>query len=116
MSRLLIVEHDPIIAADLFIGLDDLGADPLEPCATIGEALDRVEAGDVAAASLDVRMMGESSRAVAQALSERELPFAYVTGDDSFVPGDEGWPDAPVISKPLRTSDLTRIASLASRD
>ena len=109
MSRaLLIVEHDPVIAADLYIQAEDLGYDVLEPVGTVRGALAELADGRVGAALLDCHLMGETSREVADALRARDTRFAYVTGLPDFPTAHPGWPDAPVLRKPLGGRDLDR--------
>ena len=108
-GRILIVEHDPVIAADLYIQTEDLGYDVGEPVASVGEALAEVEAGGVRAALLDCQLVGETSLAVAERLAASDTPFAYVTALDGFPADRAAWPEAPVLGKPLGGRDLERV-------
>ena len=107
-ARILILEHDPIIATDLYIAVEDFGYQPVGPAVTTQEGLDMVRGEPLGAALLDCHMMGDTSRAVAQLLAERGTPFAYVTGAEDPGAAVRGWPDAPVLAKPLSHRDLER--------
>ena len=108
-GRILIVEHDPVIAADLYIQTEDLGYAVGEPVGSVVEAMAEVDAGGVRAALLDCQLVGETSRAVAERLAADDTPFAYVTGREDFPAGYPGWPDAPVLAKPLGGQELERV-------
>ena len=105
-GRVLIVEHDPVIATDLFIAVEDLGFEPVGPAVTAKEGLDFAERETLGAALLDCVMMGETSEAVAKALAARGTPFLYVTGLEDPAALTRSWPDAPVLAKPLGPADL----------
>jgi len=88
--------------------LGDLG------CAIVGPAASAAEAEQVARtaqfdfALLDVNLDGETSFAAADALRDRQIPFAFVTGY-----GEQGvrpdLRDAPVLSKPIDPRQLAGV-------
>lgn len=98
-KRILVVEDEYYIAADLRQALGQEGAVVIGPAACLedgvalaGEALD--------AALLDVNLHGEYSFAVAEALDGRGVPYMFLTGyDSSAIP--ERYDAAPRLIKPF---------------
>ena len=94
--------------------LGDLG------CTIVGSAASATEAERVARtaqidfALLDVNLDGETSFAAADALRDRQIPFAFVTGY-----GEQGVrPDlreAPVLSKPIDPRQLAGVIEAVER-
>jgi CheY-like chemotaxis protein len=78
--RVLVVEDEPMIASSLEDALTDLG------CVVIGPALNMKDAtrlaleAEIDGASLDVNIAGEKVYPVADILSERGIPFVFLTG------------------------------------
>jgi CheY-like chemotaxis protein len=106
--RVLVVEDEFLIAEDLRLALEDLGAEVVGPVATVDAALDavRLERG-LDGATLDIMLRGEKSFPVAEALKARGLPFVLLTGySDRAVP--EGLRDAPRCPKPFDVRQIVR--------
>lgn len=106
--RILIVEDEYLVAMDLAITLERLGAEVLGPAGSVREALDLL-AADVTAESavLDINLGGERVWPVAARLRERGVPFVFVSGyDNSLVPGD--FADVPRCAKPVDKVLLAR--------
>src|SRR5947209_4038914 len=79
--KLLVLEDDYLIAADLAASLAEVGAIILGPVGSIEEALQLVQAADrIDAGVLDVNVNGKRSYAVADALRSSGVPFVFVTG------------------------------------
>jgi CheY-like chemotaxis protein len=79
--RVLVVEDEFFIADDLVQALQDLGAQVLGPVPTREQALEQLSAGGrIDLAVLDVNLQGEMAFPVADALSERGVPFVLATG------------------------------------
>jgi len=83
-KRVLIVEDNFLVAASTAEMIRRLGCHALGPVATPADALSALS-DDCDAVLLDLNLRGESSLPVAEALQERGLPFAFVTGYQ------EGW-------------------------
>ena len=111
MARILIVEHDPVVGTDLFMQVDDMGHEAVGPVGSAYEAMREVRQGRIDGAFLDCKLIGEDSREVADALSLRGVPFAYVTGVADFRESFPGWPSAPVLLKPISANDITGFVS-----
>ncbi|MEJ0014010.1 MAG: response regulator [Bauldia sp.] len=80
MSRVLVLDDEPLIAMMLEDWLAELGHQTLGPARTIAAALELVENGAPEAAILDLSINGEMSYAVAERLAVRGIPFAFATG------------------------------------
>ena len=106
-ARILVVEHDPVIATDLYIGIEDLGYEAVGPVSSVRQALEAIAGEPLHGALLDCKLIGETSQAIAEVLHRRDIPFAYVTGNADFRAGQAGWPAAPVLVKPLGQGQLS---------
>jgi DNA-binding LytR/AlgR family response regulator len=104
--RILVVEDDYLIAADLEASLAEVGAMVVGPASSISDALQIIASSDrLDAAVLDVNIRGERVYAVADALRERGVPFVFATGYDVGVLPAR-YADVPRCDKPL---DLSRL-------
>jgi CheY-like chemotaxis protein len=106
--RILVVEDEYLIAADLAEALEELGAEVVGPVANLKAALVEVErAGDLDGATLDVTLGQEKSFDVAAILRQRGVPFVFLTGY-----GDHGLPDqyrdVPRCEKPFDVPSILR--------
>jgi CheY-like chemotaxis protein len=109
--RILIVEDEYAIAADLARSLEDLGVLVVGPAASVADALGMVD-GEAAldAAVLDISLRTEKVFPVADVLQDRGIPFVFTTGyDDWLVPG--AYANAPRFEKPVDIRVLTRALS-----
>jgi CheY-like chemotaxis protein len=82
---LLLVEDEYIVAADLAIRLEDLGAVIVGPAGSVEEALELVQSqsGRLDGAVLDVNLAGHRVYPVADALIAKAVPFVLTTGYDA---------------------------------
>ena len=112
--RLLIVEDDYLIAADLAGSLEDLGVKVIGPAGSVEDALDLVESdgGQLDGAVLDVNLRDQRVYPVAQALAERGIPFVFTTGYDA-VAIPEAYASTPRCEKPVDKLQLARWLSEA---
>src|SRR4051794_27687402 len=99
-ARVLLVEDEALIAMLLEDMLTDLDCDIVATAAELGEAvaLARTEAIDIAI--IDINLRGVAAYPVAQALRERGIPFAFVTGYGA-AGSDPAHQDIPVLQKPF---------------
>src|SRR3954470_681835 len=83
--RLLIVEDDYLIAADLASSLEELGAEVIGPAGTVEDALELVQrSGETLdGAVLDINLREQRVYPVATALARHGVPFVFVTGYDT---------------------------------
>jgi DNA-binding response OmpR family regulator len=105
MSRILIVEDDALIALDMQLILEDAGLEVIGPVGTSQDALTQISARRPDAALLDGRLQGETSDAIAAALAEQGVPFAFVTGR-SAAELPPVFRSAPLLMKPYTASEL----------
>lgn len=105
--RILVVEDDYFLAQDLKQALERKGATVAGPVARIEDALAMLDAEPPPeAAILDINLGGQSDvYPLAEALRNRGIPFAFVTGyDQSYVRRD--FADVPLLAKPFNPRDL----------
>jgi DNA-binding NtrC family response regulator len=86
--RILVVEDEYMLADELRRELNDAGAVVLGPVGSVETALDAIRTEEVIdGAIVDINLRGEMAFAVADALIERGVPFAFTTGyDESALP------------------------------
>lgn len=107
-QRLLVVEDELLVALDIESILSEAGLDVVGPASSAAEALKLIADTPPDAALLDANLSGQPIDAVAQALGERGIPFAYVTGY-----GRESLPaahPAPIVPKPFNAEQLLAAA------
>jgi CheY-like chemotaxis protein len=78
--HILVVEDDYVLAMDMRLTLEDVGAEVVGPVGTLRDALRLVENEDFDAAVLDIDLHGELIFAVAERLQARAIPFIFTTG------------------------------------
>src|SRR5215217_5369653 len=101
--RLLVVEDDYMIAADVAQRLEEIGAEVVGPAGSIEAALALIDA-----AVLDVNLGTTRSDPVADALRAHNVPFVFVTGyDDVMLP--PLYAEVPRCEKPVHIGALTRL-------
>lgn len=101
LSRILIVEDEPLIAMMLEDFLDILGRQVAGVADSVSTALPLLAAGGIDAAIVDVNLNdGEKCWPVADALAAAGIPFMVATGggDDMIV---EGHKHRPILAKPF---------------
>ncbi len=104
--RVLVVEDEYLIRMLVEDMLADLGYAVAAAVGTIGEASEIAATGDFSAAILDVNLDGKEIFPVADILSERGLPFVFVTGyGERSLP--ERFRDRPALQKPFQAEQLS---------
>lgn len=103
--RVLVVEDEYLIRMLLEDMLADLGYEVAAAVGNIAEASTLAANGGFDAAILDVNVDGQEIYPVADILSERKLPFVFVTGY-----GERTLPDRyrnrPALQKPFQAEQL----------
>lgn len=113
--RILVVEDEYIIAADLAASLEELGVTVIGPANSIADALNLLESEPTPdAAVLDVNLGREKVYPVADALRERGVPFVFPTGYDDWIVPDQ-YAGAPRCEKPIDVRALSRLLSRTTR-
>ena len=110
--RVLIVEDEIFIAAELEDIVRDAGAEVVGPAMTAPEALRLIETQEITAAILDVRLGDHDSLRVARRLKDAGIPFVFHTGNGDSEVSSNNWPQAPVVKKPATPQAL--LAALAA--
>jgi len=108
--RVLVVEDEYLVAALIEQILESAGCIVMGPVARVPEALDAVDHDNYDAAVLDVNLAGERINPVADALSERDVPFMFVTGYGANALPSE-YAERPHIGKPFRMAELLGMLS-----
>jgi DNA-binding response OmpR family regulator len=104
--RILVVEDEVLIAAEMQMILEDDGAIVVGPAHRLDRALELARSEDVDAAVLDVNLAGSQSVEVAEILDARSIPFLFVTGQSlQHIPA--AFQDRDVLRKPFAEASLT---------
>jgi DNA-binding response OmpR family regulator len=109
--RVLVVEDEYLVAILIEEILQSAGCVVMGPVPRLPEALDAINREDYDVAVLDVNLAGERINPVADALSERNVPFLFVTGYGTNALPSE-YAERPHICKPFRMAEL--IGALSS--
>ena len=104
-SGWLVVEDGLLIAILIEDALGDLNIPVLGPAGTVAQALALIDGHSIEGALLDVNLGGQPIYPVAQALSARGIPFAFVTGYGEHGVGRE-FADRPVLRKPFAIENI----------
>lgn len=114
--RILVVEDEWLIAAQLELTLEDLGYAVVGPAPSVREAVALIATDRPDAAVLDISLGDETSFAIAAALTERDIPFLFLSG---YTAADlpAGLDGRILLNKPATERDLGDIlaALLADR-
>jgi AmiR/NasT family two-component response regulator len=109
--RVLVLEDDVLISMDLAGMIGDMGHETVGPFRRVADAVEaiRSEIG-IDFALLDHSIGQTSSEEAGSALSERGIPFAFVTGRsrDELPPA---FADAPMLVKPIGRAGLETLLS-----
>jgi len=103
--RVLVVEDEFLVATLIEDMLESAGCVVSGPIPRVAEALDAVDHGTYDAAILDVNLGGDRIDPVAEALSQRDVPFGFVTGYGAGALPSE-YVDRPRLCKPFKMADL----------
>jgi len=107
IRRSLLVEDNAIIAMDCEDMLRELGAETVEVCATVKEALTYLSNNAIDFAMLDVNLGSETSDPVAAQLSEQGIPFLFATGHEDIPELASPFAKSTVIQKPYTSHTIT---------
>lgn len=115
-KRVLIVEDNPLLAHDIKDLMEDLGAVPIGPALDLQTGFALLNDNDPDAALLDVDLAGELVWPLAEALSARRVPFAFISADctQEYLP--DRYRRMVCLEKPTTTEELVGVISeLAAR-
>ncbi|WP_103333652.1 response regulator [Pseudotabrizicola formosa] len=106
--RILMIEDEPLVALDLTFELEEVGAEVVAVARTLRDALREAQDQMVDLALLDGNLGGEKVDAVAEILSQRGIPFCFVSGyGPEHLPA--GFQSVPIVQKPV---DPTKLLSV----
>ena len=116
-KRVLIVEDEPLIGMVLTDYLSDAGCIPIGPAQNVARALTLIREETFDAALVDGNLAGRSVDEIAVALTQRRVPFVFVTGyGREALP--QGFREAMIVEKPFTQdqviSSLERLLSPGS--
>lgn len=111
MTRILIIEDEPVIATLLEEMLTEHGYKVVAVASTLAQAEALAGSLDLDVALLDVTLGSDEVFPVARLLEERNLPFVFTTGYGSAGLPPE-WEGRPVFSKPY---DIQALAESLSK-
>jgi CheY-like chemotaxis protein len=104
--RVLVVEDEALVAMlmeDMIAALDHR---VIGPVGRVAEAIEIVRHGEqVDCAILDLNLNGERALGVADALTERRIPFIFATGYGGEQLGGR-FGGVPILQKPFQMADL----------
>lgn len=104
------IEDEPLIAVNIASLLEHRGARVSGPVATVNDALRMIEESELDGALVDANLRGRSVGDVAAALTQKRIPFLFVTGYDR-----EALPSsltrAKVLKKPFTEEQLLEAAA-----
>jgi DNA-binding NtrC family response regulator len=103
VSKILMVDDEVLISLMVEERLSELGHTVIGPASCVASALPLCEEADCAL--LDLTIRGGSSYPIAEALSERGVPFAFATGHSDWQL-DDRFKSAPVLAKPFGCNEL----------
>jgi CheY-like chemotaxis protein len=100
VPRILVVDDEPLVSMLVEDWLVELGCEVVGPARSVEQGLDIAGSAQLDGAILDVNLGGNNSFAVAEALKQRGVPFAFTTGDGS-IDEEAGFGDPILLSKPF---------------
>jgi CheY-like chemotaxis protein len=109
--RLLIVEDEALVAMELEDLITSLGGEVVAPFGRVADALNAVRRQAVDGAVLDVRLDGDTTFKIADALLHAANPILFVTGGAAdSIPVE--YRQLPRLQKPFDHLQFTRMAEL----
>ena len=104
-TKVLVVEDEYYLAADLSRALADVGAEVVGPVGTLAEAQAAVESGGFNCAVVDMNLRGSFAHGVAEKLGTRGVPLIIATGyDRATLP--ESLRAVPWVDKPFAPREV----------
>jgi len=106
--RVLLVEDEALVAMMIQECLTEYGHSVVGPIGRASDALAAAKQGEFDAAILDINLSDGMAYPVAEILSQRGVPFAFVTGYEADTV-DERFSKVPVLQKPIERQMLQRL-------
>ena len=102
--RVLVVEDDCIIASSISDELVEFGFAVIGPADNLTDAIAMAASSFLDCALIDIALGGESALPVAQILTDRHIPFVFMTGASESAEGT--FDNTPVLPKPFTIEEL----------
>ncbi len=104
-KSILIVEDESDIAVELDAALSALGVKVVGPVQTVDSALDTIAITPLDGAIVDLRLMGQRTFRIADALAARQVPFVFATAM-SIDEAPARYAGVPWLEKPYTVGDI----------
>jgi DNA-binding response OmpR family regulator len=122
--RVLVVEDEPLVSLLMEETLKDLGYTVVGPTISVEVSLTILKTEPVDVALIDVALGREFSLPITDALADKGIPFAFVTGYGPEAVGGTRHAGVPVLLKPFSFASLSALivqlagktAALANED
>lgn len=101
--RVIIVEDDPFIAADIQDIIEEAGGLVVNVIPSLKEALLAAETEAVDLFTLDFEIISGTTEPVAKKLSERDIPFVAISGKSEKLKKMPEFERSVILSKPLNS-------------
>lgn len=109
VTRILIVEDNPLTAAIMSIMVGDLGYLVIGPTLNLNDGLDHANEDEIDFALLDFDLgNGTDATPIAETLLARHVPFAFTTASDADMLR-RLFGQVQVVGKPIREADLRQL-------
>jgi CheY-like chemotaxis protein len=108
VKRVLLIEDEMLLVMLIEDMLSDLGCTSITVAGSVETAMELIAENAFDLATLDVNLDGTRSNAVAEALSDRGIPFAFATGNDEHGFGKQ-FGDRPVLNKPFSSGRFKEV-------
>lgn len=106
--KILVLEDELLVALDMAAALSRLGCTVVGPVPRVAAALRLVREEALSGAILDVNVGGSHSFEVADALSQRGVPFVFATGYGAdFIP--KAYRQQVCLVKPIGREEIARV-------
>ena len=109
--RILVVEDNFLVAESVRDLLDDCGCRTIGPVPRVAPALALIESEGLDGAVLDINLGSEFCFPIAALLTERGIPFVFLTGYDDAALIPMAFRDVPCLSKPFDRHEVAWAAA-----
>jgi ActR/RegA family two-component response regulator len=99
IRTVLVIEDQAIVACDLQRFLDGTGYRVIGPVGSPDEALSRIASDKLDGAVVDVKLVGDASRQISEALNAAKVPHIFINGW-ALGPIPEQCRDRPLLNNP----------------
>jgi two-component system, chemotaxis family, sensor kinase Cph1 len=107
--RILVLEHEALVALDLLSILEKFGATVIGPVVRLSPAMVKAEGQELDAALLDVDLNCERCWPVADTLLIRKVPIVFTTGYEPKHVMPERFAGSPVLIKPCLVEEMIAV-------